>query len=104
MKRVLFTTVLISVFMGGGTVISSLAASEHEAHHLAGTKSVATTSKQGMTQKPCLAAPDAGSMSQMMGMMGQGMAHMFYLDSVDELGLSVEQVSKLKTRHLLTVE
>ncbi|AMV70601.1 hypothetical protein DBW_0201 [Desulfuromonas sp. DDH964] len=129
MKRVLFTAVLISVYIGT-TVISSLAASEHEAHHPAGAQSAATTSKQGkmnpqgMAQMPCMAAADAGSMSQMMGMMGEGMgdmmdagmgkmmsagkmgmmeqrmAHMFYLDRVDELGLSADQVSKLKTLHM----
>jgi len=129
MKRVLFTAVLISVFMGG-TVIASLAASEHEAHHPTGAQSAATTSKQGMmspqgmAQMPCMAAAEAGSMPQMMemmgegmgdmmgagmgkmmsagkmGMMGQRMAHMFYLDRADELGLSVNQVSKLKTLHM----
>lgn len=128
MKRVLFTALLISVFMGT-TVISSLAASEHEAHHPAGAQSAATTSTQGMmspqgmAQMPCMAASDAGSMSQMMGMMGEGMgdmmgagmgkmmsagkmgmmeqrmAHLFYLDRADELGLSADQVSKLKTLH-----
>ena len=129
MKRVLFTAVLISVFMGG-TVITSLAASEHEAHHPAGTQSAATSSKQGMmssqgmTQMPCMDAAEAGYMSQMMGMMGQGMgdmmgagmgkmmsvgkkgmmgqrmAHMFYLDRADELGLSADQFRKLKTLHM----
>ena len=127
MKRVLFTVVLVSIFIGT-TVISSLAAAEHEAHHPAGTKSASMTSKQGMAQMPCMAAAESGSMSQMMGMMGQGtgnmmghgmgagmgkmmgagkmgmmeqrMAHMFYLDRADELGLSADQVSKLKTLHM----
>jgi len=129
MKRVLFTAVLISVFMGG-TVITSLAASEHEAHHPARTQSAATSSKQGMmssqgmTQMPCMAAAEAGSMSQLIGMMGQGMgdmmgagmgkmmsvgkkrmmgqrmAHMFYLNRADELGLSADQFRKLKTLHM----
>lgn len=35
-----------------------------------------------------------------MGMMEQGMKHMFYLDRADELGLSADQVSKLKAIHV----
>ncbi|MBW6509871.1 MAG: hypothetical protein K0A94_10040 [Desulfuromonadales bacterium] len=35
-----------------------------------------------------------------MGMMAQGMGHMFYLDRADELGLSADQVSKLKAIHV----
>lgn len=35
-----------------------------------------------------------------MGMMDQGMKHMFYLDRADELGLSADQVSKLKAIHV----
>jgi Spy/CpxP family protein refolding chaperone len=78
----------------------------------------------GMNQIPCMAAPPSGSKSQMMGMMGKGMGdmmgsgmsgmmhggqmgmmeqrmeHMFYLDRVDALGLSADQVSKLKTIHV----
>ena len=34
-----------------------------------------------------------------MGMMAQRMEHMFYLDQAKELGLSAEQVGKLKTIH-----
>lgn len=34
-----------------------------------------------------------------MGMMQHGMRHMFYLDRAEELGLSAEQVNKLKTIH-----
>jgi len=128
MKRVLFTAALVSFFIGT-TVISSLAAAEHEAHHPAGAQSAATTSNQGMMNPqgmapmPCMVAPDAGSMSQMMGMMGAGtgdmmgagmgkmmgagkmgmmeqrMAHMFYLDRAAELGLSTDQVGKLKALH-----
>jgi hypothetical protein len=125
MKRVLFTAVLVSFFIGT-TVVSSLAAAEHEAHHPAGAQSAATTSShgmmgpQGMAQMPCMAEQATGSKGQMMGMMGNGrgdmmgagmsdmmgngkrgmmeqrMAHMFYLDQATELGLSAEQAGKLK--------
>ena len=128
MKRVLCTAVLVSFFIGT-TVISSVAAAEHEAHHPAAEQPAATTSTQGMMspkgmdQMPCMTDPAAGSMSQMMdkgghgmgGMMGAGMAHMmgdgkmammeqrmehmFFLDRAAELGLSTEQVSKLKMLH-----
>jgi Spy/CpxP family protein refolding chaperone len=78
-----------------------------------------------MRQMPCMAASDSGSMAPMMGMrsgekmgdmMGAGMSgmmhdgqmgmmkqrmgHMFFLDRVEELGLSSEQVSKLKAIHV----
>ena len=137
MKKVLYTTVLISFFMGA-TVLTSLAASDHEAHHPGGEQTAAPTSSEkmmmpqaaGMGQMPCMTAPASGSMAPMMGMMGgkgmggmmgagrsgmmggqgmhsmmhggqmgmmeQGMRHMFYLDRADELGLSSEQVNKLK--------
>lgn len=120
MKRVLFTVVMISFFMAT-TAITSLAASEHEAHHPGGEQPATTTSNQGMMtpqgmgQMPCMAAPATGSMSQMRGMMGEGMgkmmgagrmgmmeqrmAHMFYLDRTTELGLSTDQVGKLKALH-----
>lgn len=128
MKRVLFTVVMISFFITT-TAITSLAASEHEAHHPGGEQPATTTSNQSMMnpqemgQMPCMAAPAAGSMSQMRGMMGEGMgdmmgagmgkmmgagrmgmmeqrmAHMFYLDRTAELGLSTEQVGKLKALH-----
>lgn len=35
-----------------------------------------------------------------MGMMGQRMEHMFFLDRADELGLSTDQVSRLKAIHV----
>lgn len=35
-----------------------------------------------------------------MGMMEQRMEHMFFLDRADDLGLSAEQVSKLKALHV----
>lgn len=83
----------------------------------------------GMSQMPCMAATSSGPKAQMMGMMGEGvgdmmgsgmpgmmggggmhgmmhgsqmgmMKHMFYLDRADELGLSAEQVSKLKAIHV----
>lgn len=125
MKRVLFTAVLVSFFIGT-TVLSGLAASEHEAHQSGSESAAATTSSPGMmmqqgtgkAQMPCMAATASGSMSQMKGMMGEGMdemmgagkmgmmgmleqrmVHMFYLDRADELGLSPEQISKLKALH-----
>lgn len=128
MKRVLFTAILVSFFLGA-TVISSLAAAEHEGHHPAEAPATATTSPQGMmgaqgmAQMPCMAEQASDSMSPMMGMMGNGMgdmmgagmsqmmgagkigmmeqrmAHMFYLDRAAELGLSAEQVGKLKALH-----
>ena len=72
---------------------------------------------------PCMTDPAADSMSQMMGKMGNWMsdmmsagmanmmddgkmrmmehrmAHIFFLDRADELGLSTDQVSKLKMLH-----
>jgi len=129
MKRILFTAVLVSFFIGT-TVISSLAAAGHEGHHPTGAQSAATTSPQGMmgqqemAQMPCMAgqatdakAPKMGMMGQgmgdmmgagmsnmmgngKMGMMEQRMAHMFFLDQATELGLSAEQVGKLKALHM----
>ena len=146
MKKVLYIAVLISLFTGA-TAFTSVAASEHEAHHPAGTPTDATTSTKGMMQQeagmsqmPCMAASASGPKSQMMGMMGgkemggmmhggqmgmmggegmQGMMHggrmmhggqmgmmehgkkhMFYLDRADELGLTSEQVDKLKAIHV----
>lgn len=137
MKKVLYTTVLISLFMGTA-VLTSVAATEHEAHHPAGAQTGATMSSPGMmmqqgagmSQMPCMAASAYGSMAPMMGMMGgkgmdgmmgagrsgmmggagmhsmmhggqmgmmaQGKKHMFFLDRVEELGLSSEQVNQLK--------
>jgi hypothetical protein len=123
MKRVLYTAVLASFFMGA-TVLTSVAASEHESHHPADTQAAATTSAKGMSQMPCMAAPSSGSKAQMMGMMGEGMGdmmgagmsgmmaggkmgmmeqkmeHMFFLDRAEQLGLSAEQVNKLKAIHV----
>ena len=72
---------------------------------------------------PCMNEQGTGSKAQMMGMMGNGMgdmmgagmsnmmaggkmgmmeqhmAHMFYLDSATELGLSADQIGKLKALH-----
>ncbi len=123
MKRVLLTVVIISFFMAT-TAITSLAASEHESHHPDGaTSNQGMMNPKGMGQMPCMAAPAGGSMSQMMGMMGEGMGdmmgagkgkmmsagkmgmmgqrmeHMFYLDRTAELGLSTEQIKKLKALH-----
>jgi len=128
MKKVLFTAILVSFFIGT-TVLSSLAAAEHEGHHSGGMQSVASSSHGMMGQQemdrqmPCMAEQASGSMSHKMGMMGEGMgdmmgsgmgrmmgagkmgmmeqrmAHMFYLDRADELGLSTDQVSKLKALH-----
>lgn len=132
MKRVFCTAVLVSLFLGA-TVLTSFAASEHEAHHPAGAQTSATASSEkmmrpqatGMGQMPCMAASASGSMAPMMGMRGgermgdmmgagmsgmmhdgqmgmmkQRMGHMFLLDRVEELGLSSEQVSKLKAIHV----
>jgi len=128
MKRVLFTAVLVSLFLGT-SVISSLAAAGHEGHHPTEAQSAATTTspgmmgQQGMAQTPCMAEQGTGSKAQMMGMMsngmgdmmgagmskmmdggkmgmmGQRMAHMFYLNRATELGLSADQVGKLKALH-----
>lgn len=121
MKRALLTAVLIS-FVMGASAISSLAASEHGGHHPGKAQSTATASTpgmmghQGMGQGPCMTPPSSDSMSHMMdkrmgagmshmmgggkmGMMEQRMAHMFFLDRVEDLGLSTEQVSKLKAIH-----
>lgn len=80
----------------------------------------------GMNQMPCMAAAPSGAKSQMMGggmgdMMGSGrsammdgggmhgmmhdgqmgmMEHLFYLDRADEIGLSPEQVNKLRAIHV----
>lgn len=140
MKRILYTAVLVSFFVGA-TVLASVAASEHESHHPAGAQAAASTSSAGMmmqqgagmNQMPCMAAAPSGSNSQMMGMMGKGMGdmmgrgmsdmmdkggmhgmmhggqrgmmgeqreHMFFLDRVDKLGLSADQVSRLKAIHM----
>lgn len=131
MKRVLFSAVLVSFFIGT-TVISSLAAAGHEGHHPTGVQSTSATpshgmmGQQGMAQMPCMTEQGTGSKAQMMGMMGNGMgnmmgagisnmmaggkmgkmgmmeqhmAHMFYLDKTTELGLSADQVGKLKALH-----
>ena len=141
MKRILGTAILISLFLGA-TVLTSVAATDHEAHHPPGSQETAPTSSEkmkmpqgeGMGQMPCMAASTSDSKMPMMGMMGgkgmggmmgagrsgmmggegmysmmhsgqmgmmaQGMGQMFYLDRADELGLSVEQVSKLKAIHV----
>jgi len=146
MKKVLYTAILISLFTGA-TAFTSVAASEHEAHHPAGMQTGATSTKgmmmqqgAGMGQMPCMATSASGSKSQMMGMMGgkemrgmmrggqrgmmggsgmqgmmhggrmmhgsqmgmmgHGMGHMCYLDRVEELGLTSEQVDKLKAIHV----
>jgi Spy/CpxP family protein refolding chaperone len=134
MKRVLCTAVLISFFMGA-TVLTSVAASEHESHHPTDSQPAATTPakammmQQGeeMNQMPCMAAPASDSKPQMMGMMGKGMGdmmgagmsgmmaggkmgkmgmmghgmeHLFFLDHAEQLGLSAEQVNKLKAIHV----
>jgi len=127
MKKTLLTALLTSLFLGG-TALSGFAASEHEAHHPVSTNAPATSPSQGMMkqqgmdmgQMPCMADKSSGSMMPMMGqgmgnMMGQGMGnmmgsgnmgmmekrmeHMFFLDRAEELGLSAEQVSKLRTLH-----
>lgn len=78
----------------------------------------------GMSKMPCMAESSSGSKPQMMGMMGgkmgdmmgagmsgmmaggkmgmmgHGMEHMFFLDRSEQLGLSAEQVNKLKAIHV----
>jgi hypothetical protein len=141
MKKILYTALLISFFIGT-TVLTSVAATDHEAHHPTDSQDAVPTSSEkmrmpqgeGMGQMPCMAVSTSDSMAPMMGMMGgkgmggmmgagmggmmggdgmhsmmhggqmgmmaQGMGHMFYLDRADELGLSAEQVSKLKAIHV----
>jgi len=48
MKKVLYTVVLISFFMGI-TVLTSVAASEHEAHHPTGEQTATSTSSERIT-------------------------------------------------------
>ena len=127
MKKSLLTALLISLFLGA-TTLSGFAASEHEGHHPGATNAPATSASQGMMkqqgmnmgQMPCMADNSSGSMMSMMGqgmagMMGQGMGdmmgsgdmgmmgkrmeHMFFLDRAEELGLSADQVSRLKAIH-----
>ncbi len=88
-----------------------------------------TQQGMGMNQMPCMTAAPSGAKSQMMGMMGESMGdmmgsgrsgkmdgggmhgmmhgvqmgmmeHMFYLDRADEIGLSPEQVNRLKAIHV----
>jgi hypothetical protein len=83
MKRILYTAVLVSFFMGA-TVHTSFAASEHEGHHPASTQPAAMASAKGMMMQqgagmnhmPCMVAPSSDSKTQMMGMMGDGMGDM----------------------------
>ncbi len=135
MKRALFTAILVSFFIGT-TVLSSLASDEHESNHHGMMQPAAASShrmmgQHEMDQMPCMADQASGSMSNKMGMMGNGMgdmmdsgmgdmmdsgmghmmgagkmgmmghrmAQMFYLDRADELGLSTDQVGKLKALH-----
>ena len=125
MQRGLITLALIGLFLGS-TAISSLADSRYPMHVTDQDQSSATMSdmhgmmgmpgtmmhNRGMRteERPCQMDDDAG-MTGMIGMMGHGMsgmrgsgrhgmmAHMFYLDRTEELGLSAEQVSKLKALH-----
>lgn len=77
MKKVLYTAVLVSFFVGA-TVLTSFAASGQESHHPDGAQAAASTSSAGMmmqqgagmNQMPCMTVPPSGSRSQMMGMMG----------------------------------
>ncbi|WP_020676573.1 Spy/CpxP family protein refolding chaperone [Geopsychrobacter electrodiphilus] len=130
MKRVFFTAILVSFFIGT-TALSSMAAAEHQDHRPCGMQPSATATpgmmgQQGKGQMPCMAEQSSCSKTKkrgMMGMMGDGMGgmmgagmgkmmgagkmgmmqqrmvHMFYLDRAEELGLSPEQVGKLKALH-----
>lgn len=81
MKKVLYTAVLMSFFIGT-TVITSVAATDHEAHHPTGELTTAPTPSgkmmmprgAGMDQMPCMAVTDSASMMGMMG--GKGMGEM----------------------------
>jgi len=129
MTRMLCTAVLVSFFIGA-TALTSLAASEQTSHHPADAQSASSSPGMmmqgaGMNSMPCMVAPSSESGTQMMGMMGQGMGDrmgrdgmhgmmnggqmhkmeqdmrsMLYLDRAADLGLSAEQISRLKAIHL----
>jgi len=96
MKRAVVAAVLISFFVGI-SVISSLAAAEHESHHPDGAQAAATSSSQGMmmqqgvgmNQMPCMAEQATGSKAQMMGMMGHGMGDMMGAGMSDMMSMMV---------------
>jgi len=124
MKKLLIYSALIGSFVAG--MAASGLAAEHEAHHPAGAQSATAAPAQGMTgapgmgmgQMPCPASSPPASMPQMMGMMPDGMSGMMgmmasgrtgmgkmanrpagpalYLDRIEELKLSTDQVARLK--------
>lgn len=118
MKRTFVTVTLAGLFLGLMS-ISSLADSGSQMHSMDYDQS--STSMSGMhdmmgmsgmqrhdrrmdrDQMPCQLETGNSMMgmmgSGMHGMMGQRMTHMFFLDSIEELGLSQKQVATLKTLH-----
>ena len=110
MKKALLTTILFS-FLVGATAISSMASPSQDM--MGQQQGMMGQQGMDMNQRPCMTSSAPGSMPQMMdpgmmdhGMMGAGMmrmgmmdgpmAHAFYLDRADELGLSADQVAKFK--------
>ena len=96
MKKVLLTTALFSLLIGT-TAISSMASSTpcymshmrgEETGHMMGP---------GMMGSGMMGSGMMGSGMMGMGMMDHQSGHLFFLDRAEELGLSSEQVNKLKT-------
>ena len=123
MKKILFPVILLSFFLTV-TALPGFAASEHAEHH-PGNKAAPTETSSGammgqmgigMGNIPCMTGASSGVMMpmmehgmgdmmgsgdmEMMGMMGKRMEHMFFLDRASELGLSADQVGKLKALQL----
>lgn len=114
MKRVLCSVILTGFFVGA-TVLTSFAVSEHESHHPEGTQAAVTNSTMGMSNMTgsgmgsmmgsgmgSMMGSGMGSMmsSGKMGMMDHGPGHMFFIDRAKDLGLSEDQVNKLKAINL----
>lgn len=114
MKKALFAVILASLFVGT-TVAFSLAATDEDTPDAMQPAGASSAQMMDMDQMPYMTGPCAGHMMWERGMMGGGMgnmmgpgkrgmmeqqmAHMFYLDRAAELGLSDEQIGKLKALH-----
>lgn len=115
MKRAFYIVVLVG-FILGATNLPSPAATDQETQAPPHRMMMQHASEMG--KMPCESAPDPGYRMPMMGMMGEGMGsmmgpgmsgmmggmghqmeHMVFLDRSEELGLSAEQVGKLKAIH-----
>jgi len=115
MKRTFYIVLLVG-FILGATNLPSPAASNQETQSPPHRMMMQHGSEMG--QMPCESGHAPGSMMPMMGMMGEGMGnmmgpgmsgmmggmghqmeHMVFLDRSEELGLSTEQVGKLKAIH-----